>query len=175
MKEKYPPEEIIHINQPEIRKINAIVALSFGSRDSKKPGLSNQEIADFVKKLYQSTSVPLILQREIAECLKETPKAKVIYEHRIKGKYLDTYEVLYQAKQFCDKFKWKNILLIAHPDHLPRARLTAKKLGFNVYIPYELPSISYDKQSIKPWTRERWRFLLHELKSGIIYKIQGKI
>jgi len=137
LKWEYPSEEIIHIKQVKIGKINAIVALSGDSQDSE-PELNNQEIANFVKRLYQATSVPLILQWEIEEYLKDIPKAMVIHPYSIKEKDLDTYEVLYQAKQFCNKFKWKNILLVAHPAHLPKARLAAKQLGFRVYIPYEL-------------------------------------
>lgn len=167
-----------YIAEPkEIEECEAIVTLSFGLRPENKPGRSNEKLAEWSEYLHREYNLPLVLQWEIADCLLEPEKtktAKVIREHRIKGKYLDTYEVLSQAKDFCDEKGWKKILLAAHQDHLPRAIKTAKKLGFVVKIS-RVVKFPYDSLSVQPWTRNKWRFKLHEIPANLLYLLKGYI
>jgi hypothetical protein len=150
-----------------------IIGLSFGKRGNK-PGISNRFLGQAVRKLYEEYNLPIILQWEIADCLIDIPVLKRIESHRIKGDYLDTYEVLYQARKFCKEKKLNKPILVAHQDHLPRVIKVAKKLGFKP-IKKEFLYIPYDKHSSQPWTRNKIRFLIHEFATKTKYKIESKI
>jgi len=163
----------------EFKEQDVVIALSFGRR-ACEPGTSNKSLAESVKRLHEKYGIPLILQKEIAFLLCSFEKAGIIKEHRKykrngkTKKYLDTYEVLAQAKEICKDKGWKKITLVAHQDHLPRVIRTAKKLNFTVSI-FLLKNVPYDEKSIQSWTRTRWRFCLRELITTIIYRVQGKV
>jgi hypothetical protein len=134
-----------------------IVALSFGK------GKANECISASVYyflRLFKNEGYQLILQEEVADSFKNS---KVISKHRCPGKYLDTYEVLSQAKEYlCET---PTIILIAHPDHLPRTIRTAKMLGFKV-IP--IPSVRcYDKKDAQWWVRGRVRFFFWNIIANL--------
>jgi len=143
-----------------MKNFYAIIGLSFGT------GISNKYLAEVVseiKKQYPEAKV--ILQKEIADYY---PDDKIIIsEHREKGKYLDTWEVLRQARRTCKEDK---IVLVCHPDHLTRAVSIAKKLGFEPLegrVPYK--EIPYDPKSKQWWTRSRLRFFFWNLLANIYY------
>jgi len=161
----------------ELGKCDTIIALSFGINPDNKPGISNNELAEWVDILQQYYHRPLILQWEIAEAerLSESLPAKVIRKHRTEGRYLDTYEVLSQAKEFCDEKNWNKIILVTHQDQLRRAIRTAGKLGFTVKIPPQTWDIDYNPNSIQPWTRNKWRFKLREILANLIYFLKDYI
>ena len=161
----------------ELKKSDVIVALSFGRR-IKNPGLSNNNLGVIVSSLYHRFKLPLILQWEIADSLSnnnDIKEEKVIREHR-RGEfaYLDTFEVLDQAKEFCETKDWIKIVLVAHQAHLPRAKRVAERLGFIVNIPF-IKDVPYDKESIQKWTRSKYRFAIREKLATIAYSREGKI
>jgi hypothetical protein len=75
---------------------------------------------------------------------------------------------------------WKKIILIAHPDHLRRCILIAKKLGFEVLVPPPedgIKQVRYDPKSSQVWCRSKWALRIpRELDfqhgpSGFVYSI----
>ncbi len=139
----------------------AIIGLSFGT------GFVNNflvsmvlETADYFPDAY------LVLQKELVldDIIKERADV-VIRGHRVEGKYLDTIEVLEQAKIFLFP-KRKKVILIAHPDHLPRATRIASKLGYDV-IRMKIPPIPYDALSRQIWTKNRVLFKIWDLIASI--------
>ena len=151
------------INKP---KYYAVIGLSFGT------GKSNDYLAEAAYKIYKNCSVEkVILQKEIAEKFYHIlnyenckygslEKVEIIHKHRVKGKYLDTIEVLEQAKEICGENK--EVILVAHQDHMPRCIKTARMMGFDPteaigFIPYD--SSSENRQW---WTRNKRFFLIWE-------------
>ena len=159
----------------EEKDVQIIIALSFGQGSGGSPGLSNEALARVVSKLAKKYNVPVIAQWEIADCipdLSESQQNLIVREHRQSGQYLDTYEVLNQAKFHCDRLGFKKALVVAHPDHAPRCAAVAKKLGFEVAVA-DTQSVPYDPDSTQEWTRSKKIFLEREKLATEYYRQKG--
>lgn len=173
-------KEIRIASDEELRKSSVIIGLSFGSkRKDGSPGLSNRRLANITASLYGEYQLPIILQWEIADSLDflgaTLPIYRVISEHQDnEKKYLDTYEVLRQAKAICKNNGWERIILVAHQDHLPRSIKVAEKIGFIVNVP-SIKCFLYDKESAQKWTRSKFRFAIREKFVKIVYSFESKI
>ena len=170
-------KEIRIATDEELRKANIIVGVSYGLLKNNQPGESNETLARITRNLYERYQLPLALQWEIAKCLPDLLKAKVVYKHRTEGEYLDTFEVLDQIMEFCIKtFKKPTVvaIIVAHPVHLPRVILVAEKLGFIPLVP-PIANVPYDKQSIQRHTRNRFLGTAYEKLATIKYSHDGKI
>lgn len=92
------------------------------------------------------SGLPLILQGDVARHI----SAHGINNIRLvigaePGEYLDTYAALSLANEFCIRNGWRRVILVAHPDHLFRAKAIAEVLGLTVLIPKETVCIRYSK------------------------------
>ena len=165
--------------QGKIEKGEVIIAPSFGSRKDSQHDLSNLGIAKHIMGIYRTIKLPMIFQKEVASAFrsltggKDAEIVKVIKEHRVKGKYLDTYEVLAQALEIIKKNGWTKVILVAHPDHICRAEKVLKKMRLKVLIPSGLEDIPFDPHSRQWWTRGPLVWWLWEVLVGILYKIKG--
>lgn len=158
----------------ELKDSDVILALSFGRRENTS-GMSNIQLALGVEMLALEFGLPVITQWEISERLTAyIDKAGEIREHRIKGKYLDTREMLIQSLEICKKRNWKKAVIVAHPDHVWRCAETAKKLGFETVIA-DTAYVEYDEQSVQPWTRSRARFVPREIAARLLFLFKGWI
>jgi hypothetical protein len=155
----------------------AIFALSFGQGANGTPGKSNKALAEVVKKLHEESSLPMLLQWEIADCVSGLIKEGrdlVVRKHRAEGKYLDTREVIAQAWEFAKKRGIKKVIVVAHPDHAPRCAAVAAKIGFDVEIANTL-EIPYDPESTQDWTRSAVVFKPREEMAMEYYRQLGYI
>ncbi len=140
-----------------------IIAQAFGqARDG--PGLSNEALALIVQAHHERYGLPVVAQVEIAEALQllGVPTHTVISAHRYPGKYLDTVEVLRQAKLVCDQNRWGVVTLVSHPHHSGRVQAIAQRLGFKHSFTAVTAPV-YDTASTQWWTRGPTRFKLREL------------
>ena len=160
-------------SEKEISEADVVVGQSFGLRKDS-PGISNEALAEIAKKLHGWYGLPLVLQWEISDCLPDLPKAGTIREHRVGGKYLDTYEMLFQAKILCRQKGWKKAIILAHPDHYWRCAMTAKKIGFEV-LAVNTSSVPYDELSVQSWTRSAIKFIPREIVARLLYLFTKKI
>jgi len=149
----------------DVKESQVIIALAFGQGVNKTPGKSNEALAKIVEKLCEKERPPLCLQWEVADCLPGLVKSHdlVVRRHREKDKYLDTYEVLAQAKAYCDRLGIERAIIVAHPDHAPRCAAVAAKLGLGVQIA-DTAGVPYDPDSVQEWTRNR-DFFINEYES----------
>lgn len=164
-------------NMESIEGKKMILALSFGQGINGTPGKSNEALAEIVKNLRERTGLLLCLQWEIADCLRsivDEPRDLVVRDHREKGKYLDTYEVIAQAWEFAKQRDIREAIIVAHPDHAPRCAGVAAKLGFDVVIA-NTASVPYDPESTQEWTRSREIFLEREKQATEYYRQKGYI
>lgn len=153
---------------------DVVVALSFGFRKDS-PGLSNEAIARLVEKLHQVLSLPLIFQWGIADALKLKPDSLfVIREHRVKGKYLDTYEAVVQTREIMLERGWKKVIVVAHPWHVWRVGKVFEKMGIETIGPL-FKNIPFDSQSQQLWTRNFFWWIIREIPSRLIYLARGWI
>lgn len=164
-----------YISHGNIHEGDCVVGFSFGYQEVKgeiKPGLSNEDLANFIKKYLPV--FPLILQFEIASALMDKNVFK-ISEHRRKGEYLDTAEVARQALGIIRSNDWANPIIIAHPFHLPRADAVCRKLGINTIVPAGLEIIRFDPNSSQEWTRSQESWGKREVEAIEISLEQGLI
>ncbi|MDD5013923.1 MAG: hypothetical protein PHW73_02330 [Atribacterota bacterium] len=127
---------------------DAIVGLSFGR------GSANKYLADIIKEIKKDHDIPVIVQTEIGDYY--IGADNVIKEHRQKGKYLDTFEVLAQAGIILGQQN-PTIILVAHPAHFYRALFIAKRLGLKIVEGRVFKAI-YDKNDSQVWTRNWFLF-----------------
>ena len=153
-----------------LRRADVIVAQSFGLPAN---GLSNVSLAQVCDDLQSRHYIPVVSQWEIADQMK-TQVVHRIEKHRVPGKYLDTYEVISQAWEFCKSQDRTNAVIVAHPDHMWRCVMVAKTLGFYTFVP-EVNHIPYDPKSEQPWTRSAARFIPREIMARLLYLKKGWI
>jgi hypothetical protein len=163
---KVSPEE-------KIKSADVILGQSFGLRKNDS-GTSNRQMAKIAQQIFEQYGISMALQWEIADCLPYLPKTLIVREHRIKGKYLDTFEVLSQMWEFCKEKSWKRAIILAHPDHYWRCWMVAKMLGF-IPISIDVSSVKYDPESIQEWTKSARKFIPYDVAARIWLLITGKI
>ena len=155
-----------------------IVGLAFGHQGILGRGKSNEALAnDYVRVYRERYDLPLTLQWELAYFLDGMIKRDcVIWGHGLEDNCLDTRQVLLQAMEICDKKLGgtRKIILIAHPHHLWRAMMNAKKLGFEPIIPM-IANVPYDPYSHQWWTRSKWAFVPYEIATRLVYLWKGWI
>lgn len=146
-----------------IEKSQVVIAQAFGmARDG--PGRSNEALALIAQAHYERYGLPIIAQIEVAEALAVLGVSvhTVVRAHRQPGKYLDTVEVLRQAKAVCDLNGWSVATLVSHPHHSDRVQAIAQRLDFrHTFTAVSAPV--YDLASTQWWTRGPIRFMLREL------------
>ena len=148
------------------------------------PGSSNQEIAKVISSLMSHDvfkSLPLIIQWEIADCEEELGSAaenlvlKIKEHYSIPGKYLDTYEVAFQAACFMSERGLKTALVVAHPAHFWRCQKVLEKLGIGVFERSRIQWIHYNPKSAQRWTRNPFFWWLREIPTLSFYWFKGWI
>ena len=152
-------------------KVDVIFCPSFGKRDNEV-GLSNKFLINKILNFCKKNSLPLIIQKDCADYFSEEIKIdKIINEHRVSGKYLDTVEVVRQCVEYCTEKKFEKILVFAHPDHLSRIKKNLKKFGFEFEIANTF-GCPYDSSSLQWWTRNKTFFILREIMVLFYYLIK---
>ena len=171
--------------QGETEDAQVIIAQSFGARKQGERGIGNMSIASAVWKISQKERIPVILQKEIVDrfrAFRDESSSPItegiimgIVERHREGKYLDTYEVLSQAREVMRKYRWTRAILVAHPAHISRCKKVLEKMGMIVIIPKGLEYIPFDIHSTQWWTRGRLKWWLREIPTRILYKARGWI
>jgi uncharacterized SAM-binding protein YcdF (DUF218 family) len=160
---------------PPEAKVDAIVGVSYGLGENLTPGKTNKALASSMSRWRCLYGLPICVQWEIADALNQEI-AYVVRENLSKpGKYLDTYEVLRQAKIFCEARGWKRIIIVAQPIHAWRVVMVARKLGFEVPYVADTDGIPYDVLSVQWWTVNERVFKSYEKKARLFYLLTGKI
>lgn len=152
-----------------------IIALSFGQGGNNSSGKSNKSLAKIVSALVDKYKLPVVAQWEIAGCLQGFLSDKrnlIIFKHRNDRQYLDTYEVLAQAKDYCLGLGSMKAIIVAHPDHAARCIAVAQKLGFKTVVA-DTKTVPYDSDSVQEWTRNKEAFVKHEKLATEYYRQMG--
>lgn len=162
--------------ESQLKKADCIVGFSFGLRENSQPGLSNKALAKIVTKLHrQYPDKEVMVQWEIADCLPfDLRDDRIVRKHRIKGEYLDTYQVATQMQDLLWDPHTKPIV-VAHPLHMWRCLKTLEALNFKNPVPADTSNVPYDPLSIQKWTRSNLRFAPREILGRCLYLAKGLI
>jgi len=158
-----------------VQKKLAIIGYSFGYRidqfGQKTPGPVNKALAQEVEKLHQEVGGGLVvLQGEIADCVKEFKPDLVVRAHRFAGEYLDSEELTIQASVFLRQHGVNQVWLVAYSGlHRAKCRQLLRIQGFQVQI-LTICKIPYDTESAQWWTRS----LLKEVWYSILQILIGR-
>ncbi len=163
----------------DLNDVGAIIGCSFGYQRLPNgnilPGPMNEKLAQVVVELYTKLGCKVYMQWEIAEAMGDAiPHSAVnainpeINPQDATVKYLGTFGVL-QKVLHCvgDPKSLGKVLIVAYRDHAPRCVATARKLGFDAFVPpIALPN-DYDPQSGQAWTRNRHAYIIHDTLSRL--------
>ncbi|MBI2674736.1 MAG: hypothetical protein HYX22_03310 [Candidatus Yanofskybacteria bacterium] len=135
-----------------------VVALSFALRARQEPNPCNVKLARETERVVallraEDHYVSVVSQWEIALALK-CRVGHVVRRHRDGLSYLDSNEVMIQAKEYFDRFiKVDEVVIVANPFiHLQGARSKAKRFGLKVRKML-IRRIGFDKKSDQWQTR----------------------
>jgi hypothetical protein len=141
-------------------------------RDGFSGGRSNAQLGQYIFKTFQMSSRTVILQWEVAyEIYIAEPHwyEFALSENRLavlwppKSGYFSTYQV---KKASVDEMKKRGLrrpLEVAHSSMVVRAVLILWRLGINPVVLPEGDSLNaWDADSVQPWTRNRFLWLLRE-------------
>lgn len=160
------------------------VGLAFGHRGqsigSLPVGTTNIDLARLIASDYTTLSY-ISVQHEIGTELKQAyriwPDFEV-YEHRIKGRYLNTLEGLEQIiddwqKQQVNPSEDDEIWVYCHQTHKSGIQSMFAKLGLKV-TKFVTTSV-YDHQSAQWWTRGPLHVLVYKVVEGYRYWRRGEV
>lgn len=174
-------ENILAWKVPTIatQEINTIIAFAFGNRvlpnGNRLPGPMNEALADVVVQLFIQTNAMVYAQWEIAESIGNripSEKLNVInptLDAQANVVYLSTAGVAAAIlKHVAEPQKLGKVAVIAFNDHLHRCIQISGDVGMDAYAPegYAMPNI-YDENSGQPWTRDRFTYLVTDMRARI--------
>jgi hypothetical protein len=150
------------------------------------PGKSNEGLAKVISQLVGSVGNNEIISRvfaqwEVAEALKENnqiivPDTQIA---RPRGEYLGTRGVV---EQLLDRGlrDFPSIIIVAHPHHLYRCRKTTEAVLRKRHLQIDVfsadtSSVSYDPQSVQPWTRSPGDWVRYEVGNRFKTRYQGNM
>ena len=173
-----------------------IVSFSFGmikTNDEILPGATNNALAYWIKTLKSQEKYKnsiILSQWEITNVLSKN--YNIISNYSAipdKDNYLCTLGVSQQFIQYCKEKKINvsksQILLVSHPDHFERCKLTLTTIGkFNIinnkndikpdWKKFGCDKYGYDDKSTQEWTRNKENFIESEKNLMIKWKIMLK-
>lgn len=189
--------EVERSSLEKLTNADSIAVFSFGFGPEKQkagrnqydpryfyPGKSNEKIADLMQKfwIYTAKNIKLeniFAQWEVAEVFSGMYNGKKKIRNIAKpGKeYLDTKGV---ADFFVERGlgNFSNVAVFAHPLHMYRCAKTLckslKDKGYSAKI--SIPDtrvVPFDEESVQPWTRDIWSWILHEISSRAYARSRG--
>lgn len=172
--------------QGDLRLAEGLIAFSFGEAKSARhpqAGRSNRALADLVLDVLERYTrlvepgkklVPAV-QAEITRHFSRTLASKCTIGTPFG--YADTRQVSESAASLLQKNNRpiKNLALLAHHRHFPRARATLEALGYAVVHNPHLMGVPYDPQNAQEWVRNDRAFRFHESIAIMVYWLRGWI
>ena len=168
---KYVPDTDPFLNT------QAIIGMSFGANrkaTGEHPGVSNEEIARIIHRLWLAKNLPVIAQREVAEVMARLNlpiRPELVVSEKDNQFHINSHEVLRQAWNCCRALNIRRVVIVAHPAHILRCAAVARKMGFTVRLPH-VSSVPYEPRSRQWWTRNRFSFFFWELYARIGGKLK---
>lgn len=117
-------------------------------------------LASYIAERYADE--PLLLQHELADALssQHSLDATLTISSPV-DKYLDSREVLRQAKTYMISHGFDRAIIVAQARHTCRIEALCEKIGLSVTIPGDLPD-TWDKRSAQWWVRSAYLWNIRE-------------
>lgn len=155
---------------------DCIVGFSMGIRDSWDMGTSNEFLSEIIWDLSERYNLPIMIQWELGECdfNFDLPSNRIVRCHRVKGEYLDTFEVADQMQIELMYQPLTRPIVVAHPHHMWRCLKSMEKRGFQP-MAADTKNVPYDRQSAQGWTKDPILFVPREIAGRLTFTYQGRI
>ncbi len=132
------------------------------------PGPQNNDLAFNLMCAVKDYDLPVIAQWEVVAALPivyyrlHQPRIVTLWPKADRDASLTLYDVLVQAKKYCDRYGYKCPVLLVHRRVALRAMFIWLKLTgeFPILCPSYIES--FDPESSQPHTRSPWAWILHE-------------
>ena len=165
----------------DVSEADCVIGFAFGYEQDAhgvQPGVSNEDLAGYLRD--HLPGLPRVLQVEVAEARARLAPADaapqfIIRQHRRAGVHLDTREVAEQALAILEQHGWRQAVVLAHPNHLPRSDVVCRKLGIATVLPPGLERVRFGPRSVQKWTRNRFAWMRREAGALLYYRWQGWI
>lgn len=154
----------------------ALIGMGFSANSlddpNRRPGKSNEEIADIIAELWDDASrrgvrAIVLPQREVAEALMlHHPKVPIEFVLKEVGseKHISSHAILKQAWSFASQRNVTDAIICAHHRHALRAAWNAEMYGFTVHDPHRY-AMSYAPESTQLHTKNALLFFAWECLS----------
>ncbi len=142
---------------------------------------TNKKLAAFASCLRKKLSLPIHAQGEVgrvllADGVRVEGKTFRQEETQEKGlKYLDTFSVAVAQKRFCDERKFKRVIPVAPVPHIWRVIWVYEKLGFEVIVPPDMPTMVWKEEMKQGQWRAPGSGYVYEFCSRLMYWYKGQI
>jgi hypothetical protein len=117
----------------------------------------------------QKIGLPIIGQKEVSDYL-DNAFASITNP----AGYIDTWDVLTEAKEIMRQNNWHTAILVAHASHISRVIKQAHKLGINFAVAEGLPE-TWDSNSKQWWTRSRTLWVVREAMAKPYLKLISRL
>lgn len=144
---------------------DCVIAPCFGICSDKTNTDPNKDLALISLKF----GLPIIGQKEVSDYL-DYAFSSITNPNG----YIDTWDVLTEAKEIMKQNKWQVAVLVAHASHIGRVKKQATKLGITFIIADNLPDI-WDAHSRQWWTRSRTQWVVREAMAKPYLKLIGRL
>ena len=146
-----------------LRGAQAILSHAAGENGPTDPGLVNEFLGEQIRKLYHQLGIPVIVQAEVAPCLRDIPLTAVSQSQAsVAPRHLTTWDIAIWQKAECEKRGINKVILISYYPHYWRAVKATEKVGLSVLVPPGLKEV-FDPNNIQMWARYKWTNRLYEL------------
>lgn len=140
-----------------MKKYDVVVPFAFGLPPELK---SNEEILKRAALLGKALRLPVF-----AECVfaAKYPEVELAQSG---GSYSSTLKLVKALAKRAEETNWKNVLVVAQPNHAKRCVRDLKRFGFNAVADQYFAANNmplYDKKSLQWQTRSAWQFWLREI------------
>lgn len=163
-----------NLTPTSLQGAQAILAHAAGENSPTDPGLVNDYLGSLVRNLYHQLHIPVIVQGELANCLKEIPLEAKSLRQSESSTYLTSRDIAQWQKSECYKRGIRCIVLVSYYPHFCRGMWVTEKLGLKVLVPPGLKEV-YDPGNSQWWARNKFLNRPYELLIRLYFLWRGWI
>ncbi len=153
----------------------AIIVHAAGENSPTDPGDVNRYNAEIVRNLYQRFKIPVIVQGEIAPCLKDIPLFAVSHlQAEVTPNYLESEDIVLWHKEECDRIGATKVILVSYGNHYWRAMKATEKVGLIVLVPEGIAYV-HDSRNSQWWAKYETPNRFYEVAQRFRYLKKGWI
>jgi hypothetical protein len=162
------------LQQTDLLGADVIIAHAGGEAKDGTPGPINRYLEEVVRTLHEKTGLPIIAQGELAQCITDLPLYGFIPKQSQSPRYIDSVDVAKIHKQVCNDNGWRHPIVISYGDHLWRAIMVSRKVGFKDVRNLRMKTV-YFRECSQWWMSSPWFNKPREILCRLVWLVQRKI